>query len=142
MGLSFFPFSVSAYDIYVANKGDEIIFIKKLKLGVELIPLLKRQLNVTSCELLKPTITIVKDAEGKFNIENSGKKPTEAGLGAAFRLKEFRLSQGALAYLDKKTGIKIELNEISLAIKDIAIDNTSGDIIKNAHLGEVWTARR
>jgi uncharacterized protein involved in outer membrane biogenesis len=131
MGLSFFPFSVSANDIYVANKGDEIIFLKKLKLGVELIPLFSKQLKVTSCELVKPTITIVKDAEGKFNFENSGKKPTEAGLGAASSLKEFRLSQGVLAYLDKKTGIKIELHEISLVIKDIALDNTAGDISKN-----------
>jgi uncharacterized protein involved in outer membrane biogenesis len=131
MGLSFFPFSVSANDIHVASKGDEIISIKKIKLEVELIPLLKRQLNVTGCELVKPTITIVKDAEGKFNFENSGKKPGEAGLGAASSLKDIRLSQGALAYLDKKTGNKIELNEISLAIEDLAINNTTGDIIKN-----------
>jgi hypothetical protein len=131
MGLSFFPFRVSANDIHVANEGDEIISIEKLKLGVELIPLLKRQLNVTGCELVKPTITIVKDAEGKFNFENSGKKPTEAGLGAASSLKEFRLSQGALVYLDKKTGNKIELNEISMDIKDLAINDTAGDIINN-----------
>ena len=131
LGLSFFPFSVSANDIYVADKGDEIISIKKLKLGVELIPLLKRQINVTSCELVKPTITIVKDTEGKFNFENSEKKSTKTGFGAASRLRKFRLTQGTLVYFDKKTDNKIELHEISLAIKDITIDNTAGDIIKN-----------
>ena len=37
MGLSFFPFGVSAKDIRVANKGGEVIFLENLKLGVELI---------------------------------------------------------------------------------------------------------
>ena len=93
----------------------------------------KRQLNVTSCEVVKPIITIVKDAEGKFNFENSGKKSTEAGLGAASSWKEFRLSQGALAYLDldKKTGKKIELNEIGLAIKDLAIQGGKMEVFYN-----------
>ncbi len=131
MGLSFFPFGVSADDIHVANKGGEILSLKRLKLVVELIPLLKKQLKVTSCELVKPTITIVKDGEGKYNFENSGKKSTEEGLGAASSLKELRLSQGALVYLDKKTGEKTELRDFNLAIKDLSVGNTAGDIIKN-----------
>jgi len=36
MGLSFFPFGVSAKDIHVANKGVEILSLENLKLGAEL----------------------------------------------------------------------------------------------------------
>ena len=64
MERSFFPFGVSAKDIHVTNKGGEIISLENLKLGVELMPLLKKQLKVTSCELVKPVVTIMKDADG------------------------------------------------------------------------------
>src|SRR4030065_2679730 len=97
MGLSFFPFGLSAKDIHVANKQGEIISLENLKIGAELMPLLKRQLKVTSCELVKPVVTIVKDADGKYNYESTEKKSTKGQTaGAAFSLNEFKLSKGAL----------------------------------------------
>ena len=131
MGLSFFPFGVSAKDIHAANKGGEILSLENLKLGAELMPLLKKQLKVTSCELVKPAVTIVKDAEGKYNFEATGKKSTKGGLGAAFSLNDLRLSKGALVYLDKKTGEKTEFKDFNLAVEGLMIPATSADIIKN-----------
>jgi uncharacterized protein involved in outer membrane biogenesis len=131
MGLSFFPFGVSAKDIHVANKGGEILSLEHLKLQAELIPLLKKQLKVTACELVKPGVTIVKDAEGKYNFESTEKKSSKEAPGTAFSLNKLKLSNGTLVYFDKKTGEKTELKEINLAIKDLSIPDTSGDIIKN-----------
>jgi hypothetical protein len=131
MGLSFFPFGVSAKDVHVMGKEGEILSLENLKLGVELIPLLQKHLNVTSCELVKPTITIVKDAEGKYNFDNPEKKPAKQGLGSASSVKELRLSQGALVYRDKKMGEKTEFKDFNLTIKDLLIADTSGDILKN-----------
>ena len=69
MGLSFFPFGISAKDIHVANRGDEILSLEDLKLGAEWMPLLNKQLKVTSCKLVKPAVNIVKGADGKYNFE-------------------------------------------------------------------------
>jgi hypothetical protein len=129
MELSFFPFGVSAKDIHVANKGGEIISIENLKLGAELMPLLKKQLKVTSCELVKPAFTIVKDAGGKYNFESTGKKSTIGQPGTAFRLNDLKLSKGVLVYHDKNTGEKTEFKDFNLAIKDLSI---AGNVIKNA----------
>jgi len=129
MGISFFPFGVSAKDIHVANKGGEIISLENLKLGAELMPLLKKQLKVTSCELVKPAVTIVKDADGKYNFERTEKKSTEGQPGAAFSLNDLKLSKGVLVYLDKKTGEKTEFKDLNLAIKDLSI---AGNVINNA----------
>jgi len=129
MRLSFFPFGVSAQDIHVANKGGEILSLENLKVGVALMPLLKKQLKVTSCELVKPVVSIVKDAEGKYNFESTEKKSTEESPGAAFNLNEFKLSKGVFVYLDKKTGEKTEFKDFNLAVKDLSI---AGDVIKNA----------
>jgi AsmA protein len=129
MGLSFFPFGVSAKDIHVANKGGEIISLENLKLGAELMPLLKKQLKVTSCELVKPAVTIVKDADGKYNFESDEKKSTKGQPGAAFSLNELKLSKGVLVYLDKMTGEKTEFKDFNLTIKGLSI---AGDVVKNA----------
>jgi hypothetical protein len=131
MGLSFFPFGLSAKDIHVANKGGEILSLERLKLGVELMPLLKKQLQVTGCELVKPAVTIVKDAEGKYNFESTEKKSAKGGWGTAFTLNEIKLSRGAVVYLDKKTGVRTELKEINLATRDLSMGGTSEDIVKN-----------
>jgi hypothetical protein len=131
MVVSFFPFGVSANDIHVANKEGEILSLEHLKTGVELMPLLKKQLKVTSCELVKPTITIVKNAKGKYNSENYAKRSTEERVRVPSSFKELRVSRGALVYLDMKTGEKTELKEINLAIKDLSIGDTAEDIIKN-----------
>jgi uncharacterized protein involved in outer membrane biogenesis len=131
MGLSFFPLGISAKDIHVANRGSEILFVENLKLRAELIPLLKKQLKVTAGELVKPSVTIVKDIEGKFNFESNEEKSTKGRRGTAFGLNDLKLSKGTLVYLDKKTGKKTELKEINLAVRDFSVTDTSGGIIKN-----------
>jgi AsmA protein len=132
MGLSFSPFGVSAKDIHVANKGGEIIALENLKLGLELMPLLKKQIEITGCDLVKPAITIVKDIDGRYNFESAEKKSTKWVLKVTTGLNELKLSNGVLVYLDKKTGKKTELKDFNLAIKDISTGNTSVDIIKSA----------
>jgi uncharacterized protein involved in outer membrane biogenesis len=131
MRLSLFPLGLSARDIHVADKGGgEILSLERLKLRAELVPLMKKQLKVTACELVKPSVTIVKNVEGNYNFESAEKSSAETP-GAAFSLNELRLSKGTLVYLDKKTGEKTELKEINLVINNVLIVDTPGDIIKN-----------
>jgi uncharacterized protein involved in outer membrane biogenesis len=131
MGLSFFPFGISAKDIHIANKGVEIISIENLRLGAELMPLLKKQLKVTGCELLKPAITIVKNADGKYNFESTEKKSTNGQTVIAFSLNDLKLSNGVLVYLDGKTGEKTEFKDFNLVSKDFSVAGSSGKIIKD-----------
>lgn len=129
MGLSFFPFGVSATDIRVVSKGGEVLSLENLKLGAELMPLLNNQLRVTGCELVKPAVTIVKDADGKYNFKSAERKSTIGQPGSVFSLNDLKLSNGVLVYLDKKTGEKTEFRDFDLAVKDLSIE---GDVIKNA----------
>ncbi|MBA4374481.1 MAG: hypothetical protein C0402_16650 [Thermodesulfovibrio sp.] len=129
MGLSFFPFGVSARDVHVFRNGSEILSLETLKLGAEFTPLLRKQLRVTRCELLKPSVLIVKEADGKYNFEGTQERSEKGEPGAAFSLRELRLSGGALVYLDRKTGEKTEVKDLELAVKDLSV---AGDIIKNS----------
>lgn len=133
MGLSLLPFGLSAGDIHVTREGSELLSLESLKLGVKMMPLLKRRLEVTGCMLVKPAVTIVKSAEGKYNFESSQKKSPE-GSGVAFNLEDLKLSKGTMAYIDGKTGERTELREINLAVKGLSVAGTSGEIIKNLSL--------
>jgi len=131
MGLSFFPFGVSAQDIHATNKGSEILSIENIKLGAELMPLLKKQLKATSCELVRPVVTIVKETDGKYNFESIAKKSTERQPGTSFSLNNLKLSGGVLVYLDRKAGEEAGLHGFNLSIKNLVVVDTSGDIIKS-----------
>jgi len=93
--------------------------------------MLKKQLKVTACELVKPAVTIVKDAEGKYNFESNKEIPAIGSPGTASRLNELKLSKGALVYLNKRTGEKTEMKEFNMATRDLSMAGTSGGLIKN-----------
>jgi AsmA protein len=131
MGLSFFPFGISAHDVHVASRGSEIISVKTLKLGAELMPLLQKRLKVSRCELVKPVITLVKGADGSYNFAGSEKKSPQGEPGAGFRVKDLTLSKGVLVYLDQKTGDKTEVREFNLVVKDLMVAGTPGGIARN-----------
>jgi len=121
MAFSLFPFGLSARDIRCTNEGSEIISLESISLRAKLLPLLKKQLKVTSCAVVKPAVTIVKGADGKFNYESSAREAVKGRPGAVFSLKELKLSQGALVYLDRNTGEKTEFNDFNLTARDLSL---------------------
>ena len=125
MGLSFRPLGVSARNIHVTGGGAKILSLESINIGVGLMPLLKRRLEFASCELVKPSITIVKTAGGKYDFESLERKLAE-GPSVAFSLKDLRLSEGTLGYLDERTGKKTEVKGINLAVKNLLVADISG----------------
>jgi AsmA protein len=133
VGLSLFPFGLSAHDIRASNQGIEILSIEKLKLRPEFIPLLKKQLRIIRCEVYKPNITIVEGAKKKHDSGTADKKLPEKTMATGFTLKELRLSHGILVHTDKNTGDKTEFKDINLAIADFRLPaGVSKDIPKYA----------
>jgi uncharacterized protein involved in outer membrane biogenesis len=131
MGISFFPFGLSAKDVHVTGKGEQILVLERLRIGAELLPLARGQFTMTSCELVSPSVTIVKETDGKYNFEKVDKKSPQGAPGRSFGLNELKLSKGSLVYLDKKTGERTELKEIDLAVRDLSLTGSSGDILSN-----------
>lgn len=140
IGISLFPIGVSADDIQVSNKEGQIVGLQKLLIGVEILPLLKKEIKVTRCDLIKPVINIVKNSNGKFNFEETEKIPATkkdqgdkvaAAAGAAFSVGALNVSEGSLVYLDKKSGDRSDLNGFNLAIKNFTAGAPGGDMVKH-----------
>lgn len=145
MGLSLFPFGVSARDVRVTGRTGAVLSSEELRIGVELLPLLRREIAVSGCRLVKPSLTIEKDYAGKYNFEGGRKSPGKKGRGSAFSIKIITLSKGTLLYYDRKTKGKVELKDMDLTIRDLFIGDTSGDILKGISFSgkmECKTARR
>jgi AsmA protein len=126
---SLFPFGASVGDIIVRSKERELISVEKLYIGVELMPLLKKQIRVRECELVRPAVTIVKDAAGRFNFERVGKKPVPGRTRTAFSINEIKLSHGVLVYSDNKTGNKIELKDLNVTINELSKGDKGEDLL-------------
>lgn len=126
--LSLFPLGIMVRDVHLSGRGGEFIVLDTLILRAELLTLLKKELKFTGGELLSPTVTIIKNTEGKYNYES---KITSAGPGAAFVLNYLKLSRGSLVYIDKNTGETIEFKDLTLSIKDLTIADTSGNLLTN-----------
>ncbi|HVO65836.1 MAG TPA: AsmA family protein, partial [Syntrophales bacterium] len=144
MGLSLFPFGVSAGDILVQNKEGDLLSVEKLHIGVALMPLLKKQIRVKEFELVRPAVTIVKDAAGSYNFERVGKKSASESTRASFSINEIKLSHGVLVYLDKKTGNRTELKDLNVTINDLSIGDKGEDILTDVSFNgniKCWEVR-
>src|SRR4030065_707098 len=110
-GIGFFPgFHVTVEDVRIRNRGADVASAKETILGIELLPLLHKEVRIVKIGMKRPRISIEQDRDGKFNFEMTGevggKKTAEEAEGTRFSLDmtKISLSDGALFYAYKKPG--------------------------------------
>jgi len=114
LGIGFFPgFHVTLGDVRIRNRGLDVASAKEAILGIELLPLLHKEVRVVKIGMRRPRISIEQDSDGKFNIEE--RKETK---GTRFFLdaKKLFLSEGVLFYADKITGEVLEAGDFNLDV--------------------------
>lgn len=123
MGIGFFPgFHVTLEDVRIRNRGADVASAKETILGIELLPLLRKEVRIVQIGMKRPRISIEQDREGKFNFqtpeEEVGKRTAEEAEGTRFSLDvaKISLSDGTLVYADKKTGEGLEAGDFTLDV--------------------------
>jgi uncharacterized protein involved in outer membrane biogenesis len=123
LGIGLFPgFHIVVADLRIRNRGADVASAKKTFLGIELLPLLHKEIRVVKIGMKQPRISIDQDREGKFNFETPeedvGKKKAEEDKGTGFSLDvaKISLSDAALFYADKKTGEALEAGVFNLDV--------------------------
>src|SRR3990172_406104 len=123
MGVGLFPgFHVTLEDVRIRNRGADVASAKETILGIELLPLLHKEVRIVRIGIKHPRISIEQDPDGKFNFETpeeeAGKKTAEETEGTRFSLDvtKISLSDGALFYADKKTGEELEAGDFNLDV--------------------------
>src|SRR3990172_8534422 len=109
-------------DVRIRNRGADVASAQETMLGIELLPLLHKEIRIVKIGMKRPRISIEQDRDGKFNFETpkeeAGKKTVEEAKGTRFSLDvaKISLSDGALFYADKKTGEVLEAGDFNLDV--------------------------
>jgi uncharacterized protein involved in outer membrane biogenesis len=125
------PAGVSFSDIRLRNHGTDLASAETFRVGVKLLPLLSRRVEVTDLIVEKPVIQIERSAAGRLNTwtppalkKPSGNEP--GGRGIPLAVANAAVTDGRLVYLDRKDGEKTEISGINLAVKDLSLPADSG----------------
>ena len=139
LGIGLFPgFHVTLVDVRIRNRGADVASAKETFLGIELLPLLHKELRIVKIGMKQPRISIEQDRDGKFNFETpegeAGKKTAEEAKGTRFSLDvtNISLSDGTFIYADKKTGEELEAGNFTLDVSRLRFTGgKSPDLRKN-----------
>lgn len=130
IGIVLFPdFGVSLENVFVKNRGVDFISANQVRIGLKVIPIIiRREIQISKFELIKPSFYIESDKSGKFNFEQPGQKSRkQKEFPAALpKVGKFIISKGGLVYSDKRSGNKTELKGFDLKITDLSFNASRG----------------
>src|SRR5204863_2700364 len=87
-------------------------------LGIDLLPLLYREVRIREVVLKQSAISIERDGNGKFNFEQSD---AADGTLPAFDLTNVSLASSTLRYTDQRSGEGFEAGDCGLDIHDLRL---------------------
>jgi uncharacterized protein involved in outer membrane biogenesis len=129
---------IAVEDVDIRNRGADVASAKETILGIELLPLLRKELRIVKIGMKRPRISIEQDRDGKFNFETpegeARKKTAEEPKGMRFSLyvAKITLLDGALFYANKKTGEVLEAGDFTLDVSRLRFtEGKSPDLRKN-----------
>jgi uncharacterized protein involved in outer membrane biogenesis len=139
LGIGLFPgFHATLEDVRIRNLGADVASAEEATLGIELLPLLHRELRIVKAGMKRPRISIEQDKDGKFNFETpeeeAGKKsPGEPeGTRVSLVVTKISLSDGAFFFTDRKTGEVLEAGDFTLEVSRLRFTGgKSPDLGKN-----------
>jgi len=126
------PAGVSFSDIRLRNRGSDLASAESFQVGVKLLPLLSRRVEITDLIVQKPVIHLEKGEPGRLNSwtppamkEPAAKKP--AGPGIPLSVANAAVKDGRVVYVDRKDGRRMELSGVNLSVKDVLLPTGSGE---------------
>ena len=128
LGIGFFPgMLLTMKDVHIRNRGRDLVAAEKVRLGLDLLPLLQNEYRITKILLLHPKITIERNVQGKYNFEN----PQAAATLPVQELAKISLSDGTLLYADKQSGEGFDAGDCSLDVHHLLFAGGDADTMKN-----------
>jgi uncharacterized protein involved in outer membrane biogenesis len=129
LGIGFFPgMLLTMDDVHIRNRGKEIVVAEKVRLGLELLPLLRHEFRITNISLMHPKIAIEFGADGRYNFERpQAARATLPAVG----LPKISLSGATLSYADKRSGGGFDAADCSLDLRDLLLAGGGTDIRKD-----------
>jgi uncharacterized protein involved in outer membrane biogenesis len=133
LGIGFFPgLHITLEDMHIRNREVEFVSAKEARLGIDLLPLLHKEVRIGKIALKHPRISIERDPDGNYNFE----KPEAAGgMLPALYLAKVSLSDGTLLYTENPSGEGFEAVNCNLNARRLRLTEAkSSDLLKHLSL--------
>lgn len=112
---------VSFWDVRAVSGGTELFRAGDIRVGLKILPLLRREMVISELALLSPSVHIERAKNGSFNFETAALKQSTGSPAALRGIERILVSKGNLVFLDKKSGGKTEVREWDLSVKDLSL---------------------
>jgi AsmA protein len=133
LAIRFLPgLHVALADVHLRQRGAEVASAAEVDLGIELLPLLHKELRTDRIKLKRVTITIERNHDGRLNIDplseaNARLPPLEVAWVSA--------SDATLAYADKQSGKGFEAAGCDLDVSRLRLSaGERSHLLKNLSL--------
>jgi hypothetical protein len=121
MGISLVPGpGVTFEDMTVRSRGTDLLSAGRVRVGLRLLPLLRRKVDLRSVELRDTAVKVEREKDGSYNFQR-GPETTEPAEAALPEVDKLALTKGSFVYTDLKTGMKAEMKGITLNLEDLSL---------------------
>ncbi len=139
IGVKFLPGpAVSLKDVHYGKEDAKVLEAKEINASVEILPLLRRKVEVGKFEIVRPLINVVRDKNGRYNFEGkkkgAGAGAKEAAAAPAVLVGRIEISHGDLNYLDRASDAKVAVKDFGLSVRDLYLDRAAKDMAKAVSL--------
>jgi uncharacterized protein involved in outer membrane biogenesis len=133
LAVGFLPgLHVALADVHLRQRGAEVASAGEVGLGIELLPLLHKELRTDWIELKRLTIAIERDHDGRLNIDASSEV---SGRLPPLDVARLSVSDGTLAYADKQSGKGFEAADCNLDVSRLRLSGGErSNLLKNLSL--------
>ncbi len=130
LSFALFPgLQVSLEDVHAGNRGVDVFSAKRATLGIDLLPLLRKQFRFGSLAVEQPRLAIERNHDGKVNI---GKPGTPGRAMPALDVARVTFSDGIFLYTNKQTGYLMEAKACNLDLRRLQRPGgVAEDVLKN-----------
>lgn len=124
-----FRIGIAVEDVSIKNTKEfgatPMVQVEKTTLHLKLLPLIRRQIVISSIDLKGLSVNLQKNKTGDLNIATFLPKE-QKGSGWAFSLSSIKITDGELHFEDKKDGVELRLKDIkhTFSMKKAAIHAT------------------
>lgn len=123
---------VTLEDVHVRNREADVASAKEARLGIDLLPLLRKEIRIGKIALKCPKISIERNRDGKFTFE---KPHAPAGTLPDLDLATVSFSDGTFLYADKQSGEGFEAGNCRVDVYRLRFSGgNNSDLMKNLSL--------
>ena len=127
-------------DVHVRQHGAEVATAREVDLGIELLPLLRKEVLIDRIELGSLTIDIERDQDGKLNVDTL---PESKGMLPALAVARVSMAGATLAYTDQQSGKRFEAAGCDLDGSRLRLSSGKrSDLLKNLSFVATLTCRQ